>query len=260
MQNIFYLLLAFIPGLIYPNQNPEMEDRTDITGQWVRIGPAGPMALNFKSDGIVEGDFGNDRTIEIVSEYGIKGDHIIFNDKEGAACPEPGKYKIHLSDYYIAFDLIEDNCAGRLRSTMGFWVRPDFNDLLSKLSDDIANAADPEDFLNRARMYMAIGKSAEARQDFDQYIKHDPSDARVFVNRAGTRFPDDMQGAVEDCNKALALEPNNKNAYFLRGLASFELGHKEQACEDFYRAIELGFIILKEAEYEKCAEYWESIK
>ncbi len=260
MQNLIYLLLAFIPGMLYPNQNREITDQMDITGQWVRIGPAGPMALNFKSDGEVEGDFGRDGIVEIVSGYSIKGDHIIFNDKEGAACPEPGKYKIHLSDYYIAFDLIEDNCAGRLRSTMGFWVRPDFNDLLSKLSDDIANAADPEDFLNRARMYMAIGKSAEARQDFDRYIKHDPSDARVFVNRAGTRFPDDMQGAVEDCNKALALEPDNKNAYFLRGLASFELGHKEQACEDFYRAIELGFFILKEAEYEKCAEYWESLK
>ncbi len=226
MQNILLIFLAFIPALIHPGQIHAIPDDIDITGQWVRIGPAGPMALNFKSDGIVEGDFGNDRTIEIVSEYSIKGDHIIFDDKEGAACPEPGKYKIHLSDYYIAFDLIEDNCAGRLRSTMGFWVRPDFNDLLSKLSDDIANAADPEDFLNRA----------------------------------GTRFPDDMQGAVEDCNKALDLEPDNKNAYFLRGLASFELGHKEQACEDFYRAIELGFVILKEAEYEKCAEYWESIK
>ena len=258
MQNILYLLLALIPAMPYPDQNPAMEDQIDISGQWVRIGPSGPMALNFKSDGMVEGDFGNDKTIEIVSEYSIKGDHIIFNDKKGVACPEPGKYKIHLNDYYIAFDLIEDNCAGRLRSTMGFWVRPDFNDLLSKLSDEIAKAADPEDFLNRARMYMAIGKSAEAKQDFDRYIKHNASDARVFVNRAGTRFPDDMQGAVEDCNQALALDPDNKNAYFLRGLASYELGHKEQACEDFYRAIELGFEILKEAENEKCAKYWES--
>ena len=69
-----------------------------------------------------------------------------------------------------------------------------------------------------------------------------------------------MQGAVEDCDRALALEPDNKNAYFLRGLAFYELGFKEQACSDFYRAIELGFTILKEAEYEKCADYWKSIK
>jgi tetratricopeptide (TPR) repeat protein len=260
MQNLIFLLLAMIPGLINPNQKPEITDKTDVTGQWVRIGPAGHVALNFKTDGMVEGDFGNDNTIDIVAEYLIIGDHIVFNDKEGVTCPGPGKYKVHLSDYYIAFDFIEDNCAGRVRSTMGFWVRPDFNDRLSKLSDDIAGSADPEDYLNRARMYMAIGKSAEAGQDFDQYIKHDQSVARVFVNRAGTRFPGDLQGAVEDCNKALALEPDNKNAYFLRGLALYGLGEKEEACGDFYRAIELGFVILKEAEYEKCAEYWETIQ
>jgi hypothetical protein len=71
MQNIFYLLLAFIPGLIYAVQNPAMTDRLEITGQWVRIGSAGPMALNFKEDGKVEGDFGRDGIIEIVSEYSI---------------------------------------------------------------------------------------------------------------------------------------------------------------------------------------------
>ena len=106
MQSIIYLFLAFIPGLIYAVQNPAMTDRLEITGQWVRIGPAGPITLNFKSDGMVEGDFGNDGNIEIVSGYSMKGDHIIFKDKEGAACPEPGKYEIHLNEYYIAFDLI----------------------------------------------------------------------------------------------------------------------------------------------------------
>lgn len=260
MQNLLFLLLAFLPGVIFTVPHPSMSAPENIKGRWVRIGPAGPMALNFTSDGIVEGDFGNDGTIEIVSKYGLEGDIITFSDKEGAACPEPGQYQIHKSDYYIAFDLVEDDCAGRLKSTMGFWVRPDFNDQLGKLSGKISNSADPEDFLNRARMYMAIGKSAEARQDLDEYIKHNPSDARVFVNRAGTRFPGDMQGVVEDCNRALALEPDNKNAYFLRGLASYELGHKEEACSDFYRAIKLGFVVLEEAEYEKCADYWKSIK
>jgi tetratricopeptide (TPR) repeat protein len=260
MQNIIYVLLAFIALMIYPAQSSAQADREDLTGKWVRIGPAGPIALNFRSDGVVEGDFGNDGTIEIVSEYSTEGNHIIFNDKEGVACPEPGKYKLHVNDYYVAFELIADNCAGRLRSTMGFWVRPDFNDLFSKLSEEIAKANDPEDHLNRARMYLAIGKPLEARQDLDKYIIHDPTDARVFVNRAGSRFPDDIEGTVEDCNRALALEPNNKNAYFLRGLASYELGQTEKACKDFYRAIELGFAILKEAEYEKCAEYWESIR
>ena len=257
---MLFLFLAFISVIIHPGHKPAMTDDIDVTGQWVRIGPMGPVALTFRIDGMVEGDFGNDQSIEITSEYKVEGDQLVFNDKEGVTCPKPGKYRIYASDYYIAFDLIEDNCAGRLRSTMGFWVRPDFNDRLSKLSDEMTGSADPEDYLNRARMYMAIGKLDLARQDFDQYIRHDPSDARVLVNRAGTRMPDDLQGVVDDCDKAIALEHDNRNAYFLRGLALYGLGKKEEACADFYRAIELGFAILKEAEYEKCAAYWESMQ
>ena len=251
MQNILVLLLALIPA--------SGED-IDITGHWVRIGQMGPIALEFKANGLVEGDFGNDKTIEIRSLYTQESDMVTFNDRDGAACPESGKYKIYSSEYYISFDLVEDNCAGRIRSTMGFWVRPEFDELLSQLSEDIAGSAEAEAYLNRARMYMAIGKPDLARQDLNEYIKQNPSDARVFVNRAGTRMSVDLPGVVDDCNRAINLEPENRNAYFLRGLASYGLGRKEEACTDFYKAIELGFTILKEAEYEKCSEFWETIK
>jgi len=30
-----------------------------------------------------------------------------------------------------------------------------------------------------------------------------------YVNRAGTRFPDALNGVVYDCNKAILLNPNN---------------------------------------------------
>ncbi|MFC2098695.1 tetratricopeptide repeat protein [Bacteroidota bacterium] len=218
----------------------------------------GPISLNFKS-GSVEGDLGNDKSIDIVSDYTIEKDRIKFTDKTGVTCPEPGIYQVHITDHYISFDLLEDNCGGRVKSTMGFWVRPEFQDIIAKLSEELSTVADPETYLNRARMYMATGKSYEARQDFDKYIEQDQSDARVFINRAGTRFPSDMQGVVEDCNTAIALDPASKNAYFLRGLALYELGEKEKACKDFYEAINLGFTILKEAEKAKCSEYWESI-
>jgi tetratricopeptide (TPR) repeat protein len=258
-----YYLLIFLMATVLPPVLPWQEavrpDDPDIIGTWVRMGPAGPVSLHFKTNGMVDGDFGNDQTIEITSAYIIEGDQITFTDREGVTCPEAGIYRMHVTDYYMAFDLIEDNCPGRLRSTMGFWVRPEFNDLLAKLSGEIDASADPENYLSRARMLMAIGESDRARQDFDRYIKHDSSDARVYVNRAGTRMPGDLQGVVGDCNKAIALEPDNRNAYFLRGLALYGLGKEEKACADFYRAIELGFAVLKEAEYDNCSTYWESM-
>jgi tetratricopeptide (TPR) repeat protein len=260
MKTMFMLFLVSMSPLWVSAQPSPGINPPDISGKWVRIGPAGPVALHFKTSGTVEGDFGNDQTIEIVSAYSLEGDQVTFRDREGVTCPEAGIYRIHITDYYMSLDLIEDHCAGRLRSTMGFWVRPEFNELLAKLSGKIDSSADPVDYLNRARIFMAIGEPDRARQYFDRYIEHDSTDARVYVNRAGARMPGDLQGTVDDCNRAIALEPDNRNAFFLRGLALYGLGREERACADFYRAIELGFEVLKEAEYERCSTYWESMQ
>jgi tetratricopeptide (TPR) repeat protein len=139
---------------------------------------------------------------------------------------------------------------------MGFWTRPNFKDLLGELNEKLSEKPNKDLYLSRARLYMAIGEAKKARPDFDKYIKHDSTHARVYINRAGSRFPNDMSGVVMDCNKAIALDSSQKNAYFLRGLALYELGEKEQACESFSKAIELGFSILRIAEQEKCGEYW----
>ena len=172
-------------------------------------------------------------------------------------CKGLGVYKIYRTDYYISFDLIDDHCGGRIKTTMGFWAKSNFKELLEKLENEISKLPEPELYLNRARIYLATGMTKLAKADFDEYLLSDTLNARVYLNRAGTRFPFDLSGVVNDCNKAISLDPNNKNAYFLRGLAKYELGEEVQGCEDFNKAIELGFSILRIAEQEKCVEYWE---
>jgi len=233
------------------------EKNNAIKGKWVRLTQNGPVGLEFQLNGKVEVDFGIDETINVVSEYEIRNDTIYFNDKEGEMCPEPGIYKLDVTDSYLALDLIDDLCTGRIKITMGFWTRPDFDNLISDISQNITVSNDPELYLKRARIALALGKSKEARSDLDIYIKNDSTSGRVYLNRAATRFPHDIEGALYDCNKAIELEPNNKNAWFLRGLANYELGHKEKACSDFSRAIDLGFSILKIAEEQRCREYWD---
>jgi tetratricopeptide (TPR) repeat protein len=172
-------------------------------------------------------------------------------------CEGYGQYKVYQTDYYVSFDLIDDDCNGRIKTTMGFWTKPGFNNFLDQLEKEISNSPKPDLYLNRARIYMAIGKSELAKADFDAYILKDTSNARAYLNRAGTRFPEDLEGVVIDCNKAIAIEPGNKNAFFLRGLARYDLGEEEEGCEDFQKAIELGFAILRMAEQEKCIEFWD---
>lgn len=218
----------------------------------------GPVSLAFK-DSVVEVDFGRDSSVEAKSHYVIKSDTIYFVDIAGAMCPDTGVYKMYRTDHYCSFDLISDMCNGRIKATMGFWVYPGFQEQLKNIDDRLGvDDPDPMLYLNRARMNMAMGKPNLAKPDFDIYLLSDSSSARVFINRAGTRFPHDMQGAIWDCNKALELDPQNKNAYFLRGLALYSIGKERAGCDDFKRAIELGFEILKIAEKERCAEYWNT--
>jgi tetratricopeptide (TPR) repeat protein len=234
----------------------ETEPETSIIGKWVKIGPTGPIALNFKENGLVEMDFGNDQIIDVITKYELSGDTIKFIDKEGKMCQGIGQYKMYQTKYYISFDLIDDDCGGRIKTTMGFWTKPNFKDLIKQLDNEIAKSTEPELNLNRARIFMATGMVDKARKDFDTYILTDTLNARVYLNRAGTRFPIDLSGVISDCNKAITIDSNNKNAYFLRGLARYELGEKEQGCQDFNKAIELGFSVLRIAEQERCDDYW----
>ena len=144
--------------------------------------------------------------------------------------------------------------------TMGFWVREDFKELLEELSDKLEETNEPGLNLARARIFIATGNPQQAKKDLDTYLQKNKTDARAYINRAGTSFPADMKGVLSDCNKAISLEPENKNAWFLRGLANFELGEKQEACNDFSRAIELGFSVLQMAEEYRCRDYWNEEK
>jgi len=257
MKNRISLLTLLIFWFLTGHVDAQQEYSADLTGKWLRMSQTGPVALDFKTNGIVEVDFNNDQSIDIVTTYKIDNDTIKFSDKEGAMCPDPGVYKFRENDYYLSFDIIDDMCNGRVKMTMGFWTKSNFEELLDKLSRNISETRNTALNLTRGRIYLALGKSKEAKADLDIYLDKNPDDARALINRAGTRFPADMKGVLEDCNKAIALEPNSKNAFFLRGLAFYELGQKEKACNDFSHAIELGFSILKIAEEYRCSEFWE---
>jgi len=248
------LFLCVFAGAEYETNKPAKDNL--IEGKWVRLTQSGPVGLEFNGDGTIEVDFGIDGTVDVVSEYKMRNDTIFFMDKKGEMCPEPGIYKLEITDCYAVFDLIDDMCNGRIKMTMGFWTRPDFDQLIGELSEKIEASDNPELYLKRARIALALGKSQEAGSDLEVYLQQNPNDARALINRAGTRFPDDMEGVISDCNKAIALKPENKNAWFLRGLVNWELGFKEKACDDFSRAIELGFSILRIAEEQRCSEYW----
>ena len=50
----------------------------------------------------------------------------------------------------------------------------------------------------------------------------------------------DYNGAIEDYNQAIEIEPNDPSAYFIRGVVKKKLNDLKGACEDWKKAAELG--------------------
>jgi|GEM_PF-3875112 len=134
------------------------------------------------------------------------------------------------------------------------------------------------EYLVRGHIYLSLGKNDAARQDFTQCIKLDPTFEAAYVGRAlaeilsepvqfsGFALADSLgmtahgvlwelpvepkrekaiaglQTALQDCEKAIALQPADGYAYFVRGQIRKMLdepGH----CSDFYKAIEMDYLV-----------------
>ncbi len=235
-----------------------VQSQIDVSGKWQRLSNTGPLAIEFKANGSMEVDLDNDGFSDFVSSYKLTGDTISFKDQTGQSCLDEATYKLYQTPYYMSLDLIQDDCQGRVKTTLGIWTRPNFKELIEELNNKISD--DPEKAelrLSRARMYLALGKPQEARLDLDFYLKANPDDISALINRAGTRFPKDLKGVIHDCSQALDLDYTNKNAWFLRGLAKYTSGMEQEGCADFDAAIGYGFTVLRIAEENRCAIYWK---
>jgi tetratricopeptide (TPR) repeat protein len=57
---------------------------------------------------------------------------------------------------------------------------------------------------------------------------------------------------IKDLSKAIELNPDYGIAYANRGIAEKNLGNKEKSCQDFIRAISLGFTQVEEQYKQNC--------
>ena len=92
---IFLLLLstgfffACISNKKQSNQTIIKSENT-IVGKWERIGQTGPIGFEFKDNDVVEGDFGNDQTDDIIAKYELSGATFNLLIKKGKCARDLG--------------------------------------------------------------------------------------------------------------------------------------------------------------------------
>jgi tetratricopeptide (TPR) repeat protein len=129
-------------------------------------------------------------------------------------------------------------------------------------------------YVERAKTYLNMKKTAEAEKDFlkvtqlnpnskdaeeawdylaklkfqqqnyrtaanyyTRMLKFRPEDTQVFCNRAACKLLlNDYDGACKDCDKAIACDKDNGKAYALRAQVKLKLNDKAGACQDLKKA------------------------
>ena len=94
-----------------------------------------------------------------------------------------------------------------------------------------------EAFANRAAAYLKKQEYDRAARDFDEAIRIAPGLRSVWHGRCWTRaILGALQGALEDCAKALQSEPESAAAYDSRGLIYLKMGQLAAAIDRFNAA------------------------
>lgn len=97
-----------------------------------------------------------------------------------------------------------------------------------------------EEYVNRGIARSKKGDLDGAIADYDKAIALKPDYAYAYNNRGNARGKKgDDDGAIADFTKAISLIPNFGAAYANRGLAELSKGLEAEAEQDFKKAIEL---------------------
>ena len=94
---------------------------------------------------------------------------------------------------------------------------------------------------NRGIAYSALGNYGQAIDDCSRAIEIDPGFAGAYYNRGNAyNGLSNHRQAIEDYSKAIEIRPGYADAYNNRGYSYLLQGNKEIGCRDAQRACELG--------------------
>ena len=99
---------------------------------------------------------------------------------------------------------------------------------------------DADYYINSGVARYNSGDKQGAIDDYNQALKINPNYALAYSNRGLARYDlGNKQGAIDDYNQALNIDPNNSYDYNNRGIARYDLGDKQGAIDDYNQALNI---------------------
>jgi tetratricopeptide (TPR) repeat protein len=144
-----------------------------------------------------------------------------------------------IEDYKRALMLYPEHAVGK-HNLAAITRGKSYKDIDSKLLDEALedNPALPFTYAQRAYQNLESGNYAKALEDYDKAIALDKKQADYFVNRGLVKEKlKDPQGAYADYTAAIRLQSDYAMAWLNRGNVSARAGKLKEALEDYSAAI-----------------------
>ena len=102
------------------------------------------------------------------------------------------------------------------------------------------NPNDTETYTLRGHAKIRLEQYSEAIADFDEAISRDTDNASAYHGKgAANYFLYQNEAALADFSEAIRLNPNDRRSHKLRGDVKRDIGHFDEAREDYQKALEL---------------------
>jgi tetratricopeptide (TPR) repeat protein len=127
---------------------------------------------------------------------------------------------------------------GNLTSDRDFINTTDNSQSRSQLQGTKLDLQSAINYNNQGVAKFKVGNIQGAIQDYNRAIAIAPKYGESYVNRGIAKFKvGNIQGAIQDYDRAISIDPKDGEAYYNRGIARFESGEERSAIKDFDRAI-----------------------
>ena len=153
-------------------------------------------------------------------------------------------FKLAIADFTLAEKMYSYNSDLYYYRGSSYFNISNFENAATDFTLALEKNPDNHDALiNRAMAYEYSQKYKEADTDYSTYIKLHQTTPQIKYAAANVKYSlQDFDGAEQLYSEVVNQNPNDKMAYFHRGMARFNQRKIELACADFVKAKKLGYL------------------
>jgi stress-induced-phosphoprotein 1 len=188
-----------------------------------------------------------DEALKVLTEALSRKSEISAISKEGASFEKVAKVYLRIGNIHMRQNRFEDAISAYNKALTENNDRNTRNLLREaeaardkSLKEAYLDPVKAEEAKDRGNTHFRNSKFAEAKTEYDEAIKRNPTDAKLYSNRAAAltklaAYPD----AVRDLDECLRLDPTFVKAYSRKGLALFFLKDYNKALAAYEAGLKL---------------------